>query len=96
VGVTLTPAAVKQGEVTAELTVRQSRRQTSPALPSGAPGTSVSRRGDLGDELDLEAVAVLEVCGVVVRAAGERMTVGEEQRPSVSRRRPSDHSRNGS
>jgi hypothetical protein len=36
-----------------------------------------------GDELDLEAIGVLEVGRVVVRATGEWMAVGVQQGPGV-------------
>jgi hypothetical protein len=37
----------------------------------------------VGNEFDLEAVAVLEVAGVVIGAASVGMAVGEQQRPPV-------------
>lgn len=42
--------------------------------------------GLFGAELDFEALAVLQVCGVVPSAPGEGMPIGEEERPPVHRR----------
>jgi hypothetical protein len=53
--------------------------------PAGAPRGVTSCLA--GDRLDLEAVGIGEVGGVMVLAAGVRMYLGEQQRPAGSRAR---------
>ena len=52
-----------------------------PLFSSGAGG--VPSFIVVGDEFDLEAVAVLEVASVVIGSASVGMAVGEQERPTV-------------
>ena len=49
----------------------------------GSGGGGVTSLVVVGDEFDLEAVAVLEVAGVVIGSASVRMAVREQERPTV-------------
>src|SRR3954447_16962207 len=67
------------------------RSWTAPSYtPASLRGRGVRAFGRAGDQLDLEPALVLEVRGVVLRAAGVRVAFGEQERPAVLRSLPDE------